>query len=355
MSRRFSIICIAIVVAMLSSPDQLLAQGSDRQPVFGDSQASRESENVASLMRALNRGPEKKTAAPSIRNVNAPPPAQTGNEPVRLEFQTDEIPTPLPLPAREATNTATPMASLPAMPIWHPPETPPVIQRVQAIEPLPAPPEYQAEEQSPRNGDLDDSPCVNCNSPTAEPSKCGACEELLKSGKLTRNPSYGIDVDDLDPMAEFDDWDAPDTLAEQEEQSRLLNSRIRPIQEIDFGQGARQLDKVTDYFEPQLSPNTTFRDPHVGAQGPRIGKYWTARNLSHRNLYFEDLSLERYGWAAPPTRQALLSAAEFLKDSILFPVRHVRQGKCDLHYVYGFERPGTCTTRLAEDDLDCCR
>ncbi len=411
MSRRFSTLCRALVLAAISLPSPLLAQSSDGQPVCGDSQSSHQSDDLVSLMRALNGAGKNRTGKKAPQRAEDPPQperkistqqtptasasgmrnsgnanafAAPGNvattnrvetvpedQPGRLELRLGEVSAPLPLPPLPKKTSST-ASRIPAqLPIFTPTAAPatapstapqplparPMIARVQSIEPLPAPPEFK-EPSKLSNGGV----CEDCDALGDEPSRCEACEELLNSGDLMNQPTRlggKLDESDLgdvnDLEDELDDWEGSDAQGDEAARRRDLRSRIRPIQELDFDRSFVQLEKLTDDYEPTQNSNRTSRDPYYGTQDVRIEKFWTARNLAHRNLYFEDTALERYGWAASPTKQAFLSTAEFIKDSILFPVRHARQGKCDLHYVLGYERPGTCAPRIVEDDMRGCR
>ena len=61
-----------------------------------------------------------------------------------------------------------------------------------------------------------------------------------------------------------------------------------------------------------------WRDPHRGAVD-EIRFPWTARNLAHRTLYFEDMPLERYGWTKGELWQPFLSTADSLATSSPHP------------------------------------
>ena len=202
----------------------------------------------------------------------------------------------------------------------------------QAVESLPALPifEQAGETEAP---ELNDSPCENCAADPDEPAPCEACENAVRDLQDPISKTMQLSNSN-DPPSQV----APATVT------------IGSIQEIDLGQSFRPLKDLVDDFEPSMPANTTNRDPFFGSPS-RVDRHWTARNLAHRESYFEDLPLERYGWTAPPCKQAQRSLCEFIKDALMFPGRHALhycEGKCKLHYVLAWERAGSCAAQLKE-------
>lgn len=68
---------------------------------------------------------------------------------------------------------------------------------------------------------------------------------------------------------------------------------------------------------------------------------WTAPNIRHQPLYFEDASLERYGQTKGIVKQPFVSAFEFARDAALLPLN----ASIDCPYAcdtpLGFSRPGS--------------
>ena len=230
---------------------------------------------------------------------------------------------------------------LPAMPLYgtRPQEFPNLIARVQAVDTLPSP--TQADGPPPSELQLlAPSTCENCDIEPNEPSPCEACQEALSDESHTQDSV----IDDEGTATQKADLDRS--------AANLISSEIAlgSLQDVDLDSSFRRLDKLKDGFQSQLPADTTGRDPYFGSNS-RIVRHWTARNLAHRELYFDDMPLERYGWSASPCKQAKLSLCEFLKDAVMFPGRHALhycEGKCKLHYILAWERPGSCAMRLKE-------
>jgi hypothetical protein len=69
---------------------------------------------------------------------------------------------------------------------------------------------------------------------------------------------------------------------------------------------------------------------------------WTASALCHKPLYFENVSLERYGHSAGPLRQPVLSAAHFFGSVILLPYNMKLYPPTECQYALGYYQPGDC-------------
>jgi len=69
---------------------------------------------------------------------------------------------------------------------------------------------------------------------------------------------------------------------------------------------------------------------------------WKASSLCHKPLYFEDVELERYGHAAGPWVQPLLSGAHFFGDVLLLPYNTSLNPPLECQYALGYYRPGDC-------------
>ncbi len=73
---------------------------------------------------------------------------------------------------------------------------------------------------------------------------------------------------------------------------------------------------------------------------------WEASALAHRPLYFEHVTLERYGQTICPAAQPLLSAAHFFGTLPALPYKMGLEPPRELVYVLGYYRPGSPTPRL---------
>ncbi len=69
---------------------------------------------------------------------------------------------------------------------------------------------------------------------------------------------------------------------------------------------------------------------------------WTASNLCHNPLYFEQPDLERYGHTAGPVLQPILSAGQFLLTIPMLPSLIAIEPVNECQYPLGHYRPGSC-------------
>ncbi len=71
---------------------------------------------------------------------------------------------------------------------------------------------------------------------------------------------------------------------------------------------------------------------------------WTASNLCHNPLYFEQPALERYGHTIGPL-QPILSGAQFLATIPAMPMLMAIDPPNECQYALGYYRPGSCAPR----------
>lgn len=69
---------------------------------------------------------------------------------------------------------------------------------------------------------------------------------------------------------------------------------------------------------------------------------WKASALCHKPLYFEDVSLERYGHSWGPILQPLVSGGKFFATLPILPYEMGIEPPCECVYVLGYYRPGSC-------------
>lgn len=72
---------------------------------------------------------------------------------------------------------------------------------------------------------------------------------------------------------------------------------------------------------------------------------WAAPDIRHQPLYFEDVSLERYGQTKGLIKQPFVSAGKFLADASLLPLRAYRDHPQTCDTPLGFCRPGASSNR----------
>jgi len=73
---------------------------------------------------------------------------------------------------------------------------------------------------------------------------------------------------------------------------------------------------------------------------------WTASQLCHKPLYFEDVQLERYGHMAGPWLQPFASAAHFFCTMPILPYKMGLELPNECVYTLGYYRPGDCAPYL---------
>ncbi len=73
---------------------------------------------------------------------------------------------------------------------------------------------------------------------------------------------------------------------------------------------------------------------------------WTASQLCHKPLYFEDVQLERYGHMAGPWVQPFASAANFFLTFPILPYKMGLELPNECIYTLGYYRPGDCAPYL---------
>lgn len=69
---------------------------------------------------------------------------------------------------------------------------------------------------------------------------------------------------------------------------------------------------------------------------------YTASNLCHKPLYFEEVNLERYGHTAGPLAQPVISSAHFFLNIAVLPYKMGVHMPHECQYALGYYRPGNC-------------
>ncbi|MCA9177663.1 MAG: hypothetical protein KDB14_24510 [Planctomycetales bacterium] len=86
--------------------------------------------------------------------------------------------------------------------------------------------------------------------------------------------------------------------------------------------------------------------PETPRAFPPMTFTWTASGLCHKPLYFEEKNLERYGHAAPPFVQPVLSGAHFFGSLVTLPYQMGIHPAYECRYDLGDYRPGSCAPWL---------
>jgi hypothetical protein len=69
---------------------------------------------------------------------------------------------------------------------------------------------------------------------------------------------------------------------------------------------------------------------------------WTASNLCHNPLYFEDVNLERYGHTRGPVLEPMVQTAHFFGNVLILPYKMGVHTPHECQYALGYYRPGDC-------------
>jgi hypothetical protein len=73
---------------------------------------------------------------------------------------------------------------------------------------------------------------------------------------------------------------------------------------------------------------------------------WTASQVCHKPLYFEEIALERYGHTAGPLVQPWISGAHFFTNIAVLPYKMGINPLGECQYDLGYYRPGNCAPWL---------
>jgi hypothetical protein len=75
---------------------------------------------------------------------------------------------------------------------------------------------------------------------------------------------------------------------------------------------------------------------------------WKASALCHKPLYFEQVSMERYGHSWGPVLDPVMSAAHFFGTVPILPYKMGVDTPCECEYALGYYRPGNCAPYMIE-------
>ncbi len=75
---------------------------------------------------------------------------------------------------------------------------------------------------------------------------------------------------------------------------------------------------------------------------------WTASNLCHKTLFFENVQLERYGHSHGPFTQPVQSVAHFFVSLATVPYQAAIHPANECQYALGYYRPGNCAPWLKD-------
>jgi len=191
--------------------------------------------------------------------------------------------------------------------------------------------EFDDQQMAPGDGLFDDEPQTDFG--PAEPIAPGepAGDDF---GQRLSEP----DLEPVDPRGEERDrayQDCSGALAE------LKGSRLDAIDLSIRLEG----DEGQDYpYNCTLDDGTMFTPRSWG----EITYTWKASGLCHKPLYFQDVSLERYGHSWGPYVQPLVSGAHFFGRLTVLPYMMGLQTPDECVYTLGHYRPGDCAPYLID-------
>ncbi len=103
----------------------------------------------------------------------------------------------------------------------------------------------------------------------------------------------------------------------------------------------------------ELSPRQMLGRPGLFHQlgvvrgNPELVCLWTPPLVRHQPLYFEEVSLERYGYHYGCV-QSVISGAKFGANVALLPLKVIGQPPCSTEYSVGYDRPGNCAEAVCD-------
>jgi hypothetical protein len=113
---------------------------------------------------------------------------------------------------------------------------------------------------------------------------------------------------------------------------------MKPICELGVnitpskGEMPEECPLLADAFEPRMWCDSLYM--------------WKASALCHKPLYFEHMSLERYGHSWHPFEQPFVSAAHFFGSIPILPYKMGIEDPCECVYALGYYRPGNCAPKM---------
>ncbi len=187
--------------------------------------------------------------------------------------------------------------------------------------------------------------------PLPETSMDRIRQERRSAGEITAYPvSTTVQPDRLFLLPEFRDPETdPAQLAKITNISPFLTyepdpetRRTDPLRNICLDD-CPECDERVDYMCPEVFyKESGTLDRYFGDTNFQ----WTATNVHHNPLYFEDVTLERYGHDHHPLVQPVISVGKFSGQLLGLPYQMVLHPVHEDVYPLGYYRPGEPTPRL---------
>ena len=133
---------------------------------------------------------------------------------------------------------------------------------------------------------------------------------------------------------------APPSMSQQP--AGILRSMETVVVDSQAAEGIRPADEL-------VGTVNDVRQQALVARSPETLFHWKASNLRTRPLYFQDVSLERYGHQrCGYCAQTVRSGLKFYSDIIKLPLRMCADPPCQTVYALGYARPGDPTLPVRE-------
>ncbi len=168
-------------------------------------------------------------------------------------------------------------------------------------------------------------------------------------------PAFPADESEPElPMEELPGLEQPDRLP-MEEDDDLLDE---PLVLAPRGQEApcpsprdlKRISEITNDIAPsgdRFPTECPLGDEVFVPRNWAITTYtWKASGLCHKPLYFEQVTLERYGHSFAPLLEPVVSGAHFFATVPILPYKMGLEHPCECVYPLGYYRPGSCAPRM---------
>jgi hypothetical protein len=164
--------------------------------------------------------------------------------------------------------------------------------------------------------------------------------------RLTPSTPVPPPLDDEAPFAEVaaQPADVPVTAAPMDagEPEFRSDSGLKPISNVKINITPTRGDLPADHAGPRFAEETTdLRWPGVYRPWGITPYCWDAPGSRHFTLFFEETSLERYGWHWG-CLQPVVSAGHFFGSAPLIPYKAAVRPYCCPTFTLGHYRPGNC-------------
>lgn len=209
--------------------------------------------------------------------------------------------------------------------------------------------------------------------PIDDDANATTTRDLFPEAGDTLSPS-GVDADNKTPLdtgdakeMEFrpkylDDYDLDDDQQRGQEAcdkqlGRLKSHTLRPWRDTQKEGWEQRGDEVRDLLNIRIAGTAGSdypfecglgNEPYMPRMWPETTYAWESAALYHKPLYFENVSLERYGHSWGPFAQPIISGAHFFVTVPFLPYKMGLKTPNECVYTLGHYRPGNCAPYLID-------